>query len=122
VRAFPGVERVTARLAASRRDRFTAHLPMLRRPHPEGLVGAVRVEVRGRRGGAQDVVVLGALDRPAVATAAVAALAARWAVERRIRAGADGLAALADPVPFLAALADVGIKAATFEGAAGTRS
>ena len=40
--------RVTARLAASRRDRLTAHLPMLRRPHPEGLVGAVRVEVRGR--------------------------------------------------------------------------
>ena len=49
VPAFPGVERVTARLAATRRDRFSAHLPMLRKPHPEGLVGAVRVEVRGRR-------------------------------------------------------------------------
>ena len=96
VPAFVGVERVTARLAASRRDRMTARLPMLRKPHPEGLVGAVRVEVRGRRGSAQDVVVLGALDRPAVATAAVAALAARWAVQRaapggrRWPRGADG--------------------------------
>ena len=36
VPAFPGVERVTARLAATRRDRLTARLPMLRQPHPEG--------------------------------------------------------------------------------------
>src|SRR3546814_6619520 len=43
---FPLVDRVTARLSATRRDRITAHLPMLRKPHPEGLVGAVRVEVR----------------------------------------------------------------------------
>ena len=47
VPAFPGVRRVTARMAASRRDRLTAWLPMLRRPHPEGALGAVRVEVRG---------------------------------------------------------------------------
>jgi saccharopine dehydrogenase-like NADP-dependent oxidoreductase len=118
VRAFPGVDRVTARLAASRRDRLTAHLPMLRRPHPEGLVGAVRVEVRGRRAGVQDVVVLGALDRPAVAAGAVAALAAQWAAGGRLQAGAAGLAELADPLPFLAGLADLGIKAATFDGVA----
>ncbi|MBW3669758.1 MAG: NAD-binding protein, partial [Actinobacteria bacterium] len=43
--AFPGVARVTARVSATRRDRLTARLPMLRPPHPEGLVGAVRVEV-----------------------------------------------------------------------------
>ena len=85
VPAFPGVERVTARLAATRRDRFSAHLPMLRKPHPEGLVGAVRVEVRGRRAGRSEVLVLGALDRPAVAAGATAALAA--ALGRR-RAGA----------------------------------
>lgn len=42
VPAFPGVGRVTARLAATRRDRLTAQLPMLRRPHPEGGLGAVR--------------------------------------------------------------------------------
>ncbi|MGK2950054.1 MAG: hypothetical protein ACSLFP_15890, partial [Acidimicrobiales bacterium] len=79
VPAFPGVGRVTARLAATRRDRITAHLPMLRKPHPEGLVGAVRVELRGRRGGANEVLVLGALDRPAGAAGAVAALVARAA-------------------------------------------
>ncbi len=118
VPAFPGVERVTARLAASRRDRMTSHLPMLRRPHPEGLVGALRVEVRGRRGDAQDVVVYGALDRPAVATGAVAALVAQWTVDGRIAPGAAGMALTVDPVPFLTELADIGIRAAAFEGAA----
>jgi saccharopine dehydrogenase-like NADP-dependent oxidoreductase len=116
VPAFPGVERVTARLAATRRDRFSAHLPMLRKPHPEGLVGAVRVEVRGRRAGRSEVLVLGALDRPAVAAGATAALAARWAHAGRVPVGAVGLGAIADPVPFLAGLAEVGIKAALFEG------
>ena len=47
VPAFPGVERVTARLAATRRDRFTASLPMLRRPHTEGRIGGLRVEGAG---------------------------------------------------------------------------
>lgn len=114
--AFPGVHRVTARLAATRRDRFSAHLPMLRKPHPEGLVGATRVEVRGRRNGVSDVVVLGALDRPAVAAGAVAALALRWAVAGRLPVGAYGLGAIAEPMPFLAELATVGIKAAVFKG------
>ncbi len=116
VPAFPGVERVTARLSATRRDRITAHLPMLRKPHPEGLVGAARVEVRGRRDGAQDVLVLGVLDRPAVAAAAVAALTLRWALSGRLPAGACGLAAIADTTPFLTALADIGVKAAAFDG------
>ncbi|MEZ5168088.1 MAG: hypothetical protein R2695_16975 [Acidimicrobiales bacterium] len=59
-----------------RRDRLTAPLPMLRRPHPEGGIGAVRVELRGRVGVERRVVVLGAVERPAVAAAAVAASAA----------------------------------------------
>jgi saccharopine dehydrogenase-like NADP-dependent oxidoreductase len=113
---FAGVGRVTARLAATRRDRFSAHLPMLRKPHPEGLVGAVRVEVRGRRNGVSEVSVLGALDRPAVAAGAVTALALRWAVAGRLPVGAHGLGAITEPVPFLAELATVGIKAAVFEG------
>jgi saccharopine dehydrogenase-like NADP-dependent oxidoreductase len=116
VPAFPGVARVTARLSATRRDRLSAHLPMLRKPHPEGLVGATRVEVRGERDGRTDVVVLGALDRPAVACGATAALALRWAVAGRVRPGAGGLARFDEPAELLGELATVGIKAAVFEG------
>jgi len=116
--AFPTAERISARVGANRRDRLTAHLPMLRRPHAEGGLGAVRVEVRGRQGQATGDRVLGAVDLPARAAGAVLAVAARWAVDGRLsRAGAGGLAFLADPGPFLAALAERGVKAAIFEGA-----
>ena len=118
MQAFPGVDRVTARLAATRRDRLTARLPMLRQPHPEGAVGAVRVEVRGRRGSRRETRILGAMDRPAVAAGAVAAVAAVQAARGELRAvGAAGLAELVDPVAFLAELARRGVKAAVFEGA-----
>jgi hypothetical protein len=118
-RAFPGVERITARLGATRRDRFTARFPMLRPPHPEGGPGGARVEVRGRRGSARVVQVLGALDRPAVAAGAVAALAAVAAGSGQLqRAGAGGLAELVESLPFLTELAGRGVKAAVFEGAA----
>lgn len=117
VDALGPVSRVTARLAANRRDRLTAQLPMLRRPHPEGGPGAIRVEVRGARDGGRDVVVYGAMDRPAVAAGAVAAVAARAVGDGTIdRRGAFGLAAVEDPVPLLTDLADRGIRAAVFEG------
>jgi saccharopine dehydrogenase-like NADP-dependent oxidoreductase len=116
-RAFPEVERVTARMAATRRDRLTSGLPMLRKPHPEGTVGAIRVELRGRRGHARDVVILGAMDRPGVAAGCVAAVTAVWAGEGRLdRTGAAGLAELVAPAAFLAELARRGVKAATFDG------
>lgn len=118
VPAFPGVGRVSARVGASRRDRLTARLPMLRRPHPEGDLGAIRVEVRGSQGVTTDHRVLGVVDRPAVAAGVVAAVAARWAVDGRLtRTGAAGLASLVEPGPFLAVLAERGVKAAVFEGA-----
>lgn len=117
--AFPAADRITARVGATRRDRLTAGLPMLRKPHPEGTIGAVRVEVRGRRGGARDITILGAMDRPGVAAGAVAAVTAWWAGERRLeRAGAAGLAELVTPVPFLSELARRGVKAAVFDGVA----
>jgi saccharopine dehydrogenase-like NADP-dependent oxidoreductase len=116
--AFPGVERVTARFAATRRDRVTARFPMLRRPHPEGGPGAIRVEVRGTKGGSRAVTVLGAIDRPAVAAGAVAALAATFAAEGRLRrSGAGGLAELGEPLAMLTELARRGVKAAIFDGA-----
>jgi hypothetical protein len=117
VDAFPTLSRVTARLAANRRDRLTARLPMLRRPHPEGGPGAIRVEVRGSRAGGRDVVVYGAMDRPAVAAGAVAAVTAVAVGRGTIdRPGAFGLAAVEDPLPLLTDLADRGIRAAAFEG------
>ena len=119
--AFPAAARVSARRAASRRDRVTARLPMLRRPHQEGLIGAVRVEVVGRNGPAMESHVLGAIDRPAVAAGAVAALAAHWAVDGRIPGGsAAGLAALVtDTAGFLRQLAERGVRAAAPVGAHG---
>lgn len=116
--AFPGLVRATARVAATRRDRSTKWLPMLRRPHPEGMIGAVRVEARGWVGNARSTVVLGALDRPAVAAGTVAAIAAMLAHEGAlVRLGAGGLAELVqDTTSALERLAALGVKAAVFEG------
>lgn len=117
-RSFPDAQRITARQAANRRQRLTAWLPMLRRPHPEGRLGAIRVEVRGRRDGATVVEVAGAIDRPAVAAGAVAGLAARRVASGAIAPGAHGLSSLTDTTPFLAELADLGVRAAVFVGSA----
>jgi hypothetical protein len=73
VDAFGPLTRVTARLAATRRDRLTSPFPMLRQPHPEGLRGAVRVEVRGMQAGTRQSIVYGATQAPAAGAAAVAA-------------------------------------------------
>jgi hypothetical protein len=73
-RAFPEAERISARRSARRRDRFTAWLPMLRPPHPEGGVGALRVEVRGAApSGARLCLVAGVAELVGTAAAATAA-------------------------------------------------
>jgi len=118
VPAFPTVSRVSARLSATRRDRITARLPMLRRPHPEGTLGALRVEVRGHRDGAREVEVLGAIDRPAVAAGAVAAVAVTHVLAREAPTGVVGMAdARLDTEGLLAELAFRGVKAARYTGA-----
>jgi hypothetical protein len=118
VPAFAGVERVTARMAATRRDRLTAALPMLRRPHPEGALGAVRVQVMGWASGAAETVIVGSTGRPGLVAGSVAALAARWAVGGRLcRSGAAGLAELVDePGAFLGQMHSRGVTVALFEG------
>ena len=116
VPAFPGVSRVTARLAATRRDRFTAPLPMLSPPHPEGGIGAVRVEVRGRQGSERKVVVLGSCARPASAAATVAASVALHVAAGGIEPGARGLAAIERSRTLLASLAAQGLRPSRFEG------
>ena len=122
-RTVPGIERATARLAAGGLDRLTARLRVgpgfgLRRLPADGGLGAVRVEVRGRRAGASEVMVYGAIDRPAVAAGTVAAVACLWAAAGRLeRFGAGGLGELAEAVPVLVELARRGVKAAVFAGA-----
>ena len=118
--AFPAAHRITARLAATRRDRLTSWLPMMRPPHPEGLVGAVRVEMRGWRDGHPESRILGAAAPPAVAAANVTALTVEWlATGRLARSGAAGLAELvAEPGEFLTELGVRGVPVSAFDGGA----
>jgi hypothetical protein len=128
--AFPKVSRATMRVATGRRE--PAPLPDVRPPafarararrraDPDGDWGAVWVEVRGRRGRSQEVLIYGAVDRMAFAAGAVLAQTAAWLAglgpNSASQRGTHGLGALVDPVPFLAELARRGVKAAAFEGA-----
>ena len=72
-RMAPELLRITARISATRRDRLTSRLPMLRKPHNEGLEGALRVEVRGVRHGRRHVEIVGIVDRVATVAGVVAA-------------------------------------------------
>ena len=114
---FPDASRITARVAATRRDRLTAWLPMMRQPHAEAGPGAVRVEVRGRKDAMAGVVVMACMDRPSVAAGAVVAQVVAGIVTGTLRRpGAAGLADLVEPVAFLRELAVRGVKCARFEG------
>lgn len=116
--AFPEA-RITATVAASIFVRATAALP----PPParkagETALGGVRIELHGHGPNGAGVRVLGAIDRPALAGGAVAALAAHSAVAGRLRrSGAGGLASLVvDPTQFLRELNVLGVRAAEFVG------
>lgn len=74
-RSHPDVSRISARVSATRRDRLTARLPMLRPPHPEGGVGALRVEVRGAEAsGARTEAIAGIAEIVGAAAGATAAV------------------------------------------------
>jgi hypothetical protein len=73
-RSFPSVERISGRRSARRRDRLTAWLPMLRPPHQEGGIGALRVELRGADAdGGRQCVIAGVAELVGTAAAATAA-------------------------------------------------
>ncbi len=73
-RAFPNLARISARVSATRRDRFTARLPMLSPPHREGGIGALRVEARGAdANGRRTTLIHGVAELIGTAAAAVAA-------------------------------------------------
>ena len=83
--------------------------------------GAARVEVVGRRDDTAGSIVYGVVDRTAVVTGVVLAVAAArlaGAVAAGIAAppGVRTLGEVATPVPFLTELARRGVKAAVFEG------
>ncbi|MCY3850857.1 MAG: hypothetical protein OXF75_08660 [Acidimicrobiaceae bacterium] len=113
---FEGLQRVTARMAATRRDRLTSPLPMLRPPHAEGGLGAVRVELRGKVGIERRVIVFGAVERPASAAAVVAVSTSLAVLRGDCPVGAYGLAGVADPLPLLNDIADRGLRPLRFEG------
>lgn len=115
-RTYPDAERISARLAATRRDRLTSRLPMLRRPHRDGGPGGIRVEVRGRSGSAVETLVYGVMDHPSVAAATVAAVAALAAGREQAPIGANGLARWDDPAALLGELHRRGVRTATFTG------
>lgn len=116
--AFPRA-RVSSTVAATLPERLTAGIPTLRREPADGTLGAVRVEVHGVLAtGEATASVLGLLDRPALASGAVAAVAARWAAADAFsHPGAAGLAELVDDsTSFLRELAVLGVRAAEFVG------
>ena len=113
----PGVERVTARVSATRRDRLTMGLPMMRPPHADAGTGAVRVEVRGTIGQSYEVAVYGAVERAGVAAASVASVAGVQALDGRLGGpGSRGLMPDVDPGGFLGELKDLGVRSAVFSG------
>lgn len=74
---YPHAARIQALQAATRRDRLTARLPMLRPPHPEGLEGGGWAEVRGVVGGRVEHRVLAAIAPQATGAAEMAAATTR---------------------------------------------
>ncbi|MCY3578879.1 MAG: NAD(P)-binding domain-containing protein [bacterium] len=118
VRKFSTADRITARMAATRRDRFSSWLPMLRPPHPEGKLGAVRVEVRGQKGSAWSGRILGASAAPGFAAAAVVVSTLELIGAGKVdRKGVAGLSEVVDAGEFLDVLEGQGIVCEEFAGA-----
>ena len=90
-RINPELQRITSRVSATRRDRFTAPFPMITPPHAEGGLGGLRVEVRGVRDGRRHVEIVGVAERVASVAGAVAASTARSLLTTNIPSGVYNL-------------------------------
>lgn len=115
-RSYPEAARISARLAANRRDRLTSWLPMLTPPHADGGPGAIRVEVRGRRNGEVQTKILGVMDHPSVAAAIVATEVAIGVAQGVAPVGAQGLAAWDHYSELLVAMRKRGVRVALYQG------
>jgi hypothetical protein len=78
---FPQAQRISARMSANRRDRFTSRLPMLSPPNAEGGLGGVRVEIRGSYQGQRRTEVAGVAERTGMIAAAVATACAKYVLQ-----------------------------------------
>lgn len=120
VDALPKLSRATMRMANGQSD-GDRRRSRRQGPESEGGWGAAWVEVRGRRGRGEEILVYGVVDRMGFAAGTVLGVTGTWLAglcESPItRAGAHGLGALVEPVPFLAELSRRGVKAAVFESA-----
>ena len=115
--AFPEVSRISAKMAATRKDRFTAFFPMLSPPHDEGGIGAIRVELRGSNNGVQENIVLGVSEHPALAAASVTALTSEYLLKQKINLNhMSTLALIVEPSEFLSELTKRSIAVEIFEG------
>jgi hypothetical protein len=119
-RSFPEVERISARTSATRRDRFTARLPMLSPPHREGGIGALRVEARGRDDrGVRVTHIMGIAELLGTAAAAVAAAFVDHLAANDVPAGV--VTSSDDTLPtanLLSATARSGVRLQSFTGVA----
>ncbi len=116
-RVFPAARRLSARTAATRRDRLTGRLPMLRKPHADGGPGGLRIEVRGLGALGYQTEVVGAMVYPSVAAGTLAAVIAGLVHHGDPPRGAMGVAELTlNPSKVLSELHRRGLTAARFHG------
>ena len=118
--AFPQVQRISARVSATRRDRLTARLPMLAPPHPAGDLGSVRVEARGaNERGERVAVIAGASGPTSELAAAVCAAVALQLVHRGVAPGlhSPGAASLLD-LDLLHHATTLGVRVQAYTGVA----
>ena len=124
-RAFPEANRISARVTATRRDRMTSRLPMLRPPHADGGPGAVRVEVRGRVDGRFETVVYAVAAHPSHGAGVMGAVAATelgagsLLADGTPRRGSFGLSEFDQPTVLLHRCRAFGLRVMAFDGTSG---
>jgi hypothetical protein len=118
---FPNASRVTARVSATRRDRLTSRLPMLRPPHREGGIGALRVEVRGAdQDGRRVTAIAGIAELVGTAAGATAAALAEHAAAAPSTSGVVTPGDVDLPTThLLGRIADFGVRVQSFTGVPG---
>jgi hypothetical protein len=119
-RSFPQVQRISARVSATRRDRLTARLPMLTPPHASGDLGAVRVEARGAGADGERLTAIAGASAPtAELAAAVCAAAVEAVLAGRVLPGAHSTSdPSVDPMGLLQRATTLGVKVQEFTGIA----